>query len=396
MAKRRAVLREILALRESSGGGLGALEDFAASRPELGEAAGVRVYANLGEVRRTSGRDVSLWDRTEPGARLFLGPFARAIDMAGRLDGSLQIEADEISLAVSLDGSALRPESPASVLFAGGLDAREVLAPPPSTIATLRLDRSLLSYLREIDRILPRADAAAVKAGLSTADSLIGRHSLIEDLLPALGEPWDVFVLARDERVASDELWPRIELPAFVLVAPLENERARDLLMRGAFLITLISAGERSRGGKQPFRLRSRRIGGQTLLVARMADWREPTVPPTEYDVSPTLLFTETHAILSSTEDGALDMAGHLDQPMEKISGDLLRVDGAKVAVYLARNHDVIATNTVLNKGVTLREARTEARIFESIARALRLELRATSRQDGTTVFTGSLHRTER
>lgn len=312
-------------------------------------------------------------DRMDAGGRFLLGPAAAAIDASRRVTVTVHAGAS-IRLRVHSDGGA--DGSPLAALLARGGSERTLPAPPPGTGVVLSLDRSLGALLAAPARFLPEAGVAGVDAFLSIADQLDGRTSFVDDLLGGLVEPFHVYLRMPTNAPAAGDL--PLLLPEFAAVAGVADGRVLPILDRMAQLFTLIVNAERAQQNRFPFVTRRLRREGCSGLVAEPVEWRGPGAPPAEAAISPTLLFTDGHVILASTQAMALALQEQIRAGATVAArGDLLALSGAPAAEWIRRNRAVLAMARVLDEG----EGENVSRRFVAAAAALaaavqRLELR--------------------
>ena len=295
----------------------------------------------------------------DPLGRLFTTAWLSVAERATRAQGTLTFGADRIGLRATLDAvaaadpraTATLPEDPAALPPA-----------PEGAFATLRLDRSLGRFLRERDALLSPGEAAQLGGGLAIADALCG-GSFVDDVLGALREPLTLFVVARAERDEGDaDLAPPLDLPSFVVVAPLRDpSAAEDVERRFAHTLGLFVAAasvERARNREHPFRMRRRSEDGVHYHVLEPHEYFGPLPPPVDVTLSPTLAIAAGHAILATTLDGATRAVAALrGGGSTPVSGDRMVVEGAGLAAYLGRNQDLLEIDEILKKGVPPREA---------------------------------------
>ena len=188
-----------------------------------------------------------------------------------------------------------------------------------------------------------------------------------------LTEPLTLMVIARDEEETGWLEMPGIWLPSFVLVAKLDDTRAQGMLERAAGVFAFIINNERAMQRKGPFRLRITRVDGFKLMVARPPDWRGEGKPPLDHALSPTLLFTDGHVILSSTIDGAVAVARGLGSASGRaVSGDYIELDGEEVAAYIDKNIGALTLNKVFEEGLSEAEADEQFANFALFSRVIK------------------------
>ncbi len=372
--------------RDAEGRTLADRTGFSVSRPELEDGASVRLFVDVAALRaRRDGR--SAFERLDPGGRFLLGPLAVVLDRATRLDGLLHVGVDDVAFEAHLDATVLGTE-PAGALLAGGADDRELPPPPEGVLATLALDRSVKGLFGHLDEVLGQAVAVQAKSGLSIANALLG-GSVVDDLLPALGEPPTLFAVRRDVDT-GDGPQPALDLPSLVAVVPLADVGAATEQLVHLFRTTLtVNTIERRRRGQVAFLLRIRRTpDGEKLWVAEPEDWRGPLPIPTALGLSPTLGFGHGHAVIATTRDGAERALRALgsERPGERARGDVLTLEPAAGADYVTRNIASLTLGKVLDEGVSVVAARNELEGFRELLSVFaRAEVAVRPEVDATT-----------
>ena len=368
VADSQSHLGQLLAFRRSGGPSLLADANYRAGRPALRPGRELRVYVDLARIRARTGR--SLWDGSAAFVRLLVGPNAKTLDLASRLDARLVIEDAALRLVGRAD-SDLGGDAVARLRTGA---ARQGPSMPADAAVFLSLDRDLRALLTEPTRFFGRNGAVRVEQFLSKADQFLGGASLLDDLLPDVSMPIDVFVLNGAGGGGEDR--PVVDLPgvAFVFGVAAGSD-ADELLDRAARVLTTIVNTQRLREKKPQVRLRRGRSGAFRYKSIEFADWTGPGRPPTEHGLSPTLLFAGGHGILASTAEAAVRMAESLAAgPQRTLAGDVLQVRGARLAELLARNRSVLITERVLKEGETRQEAANFFRIAESVLKNLDLD----------------------
>lgn len=302
---------------------------------------GLHLHLDLDVLRTEQGDGRKLLDNIDPFGRFIIGPLVAALDASEHIDLVIVPSKDQLLLHAKSAGIG---DSPLADLLAIG-GQRSIPAAPSGTVAFVSLDRSLAALFREMDRVLSEEGAVQAKSFLSIADQILGA-AFDTDLLAKLREPMHFYVI---DMGPGDEYGPKIQLPAFVLVAKLGDARAAEKILRrggqGLFFIVNI---ERGREGKKQLRLRPQKNG----VAVEFPDWEGDSAPPTEYALSPALLFTGEHAILASSKSGAEAMAASLAaKETLQMRGDQWRVFGPELAQVLDRNFEILKLNRILDEG---------------------------------------------
>ncbi len=328
-------------------------------------APGLRLFVDLDALRARDLDRRPLWDRLDPLGRILLGPLAAAIDAAHALDVALSLDASGLALTARVDGSPLAQEPQGDAistrLLASPRAARALPAAPADTIATLALDRGLRALFSDARALFGEAVEAQLRGGLSIADSLLGA-SFVDVFLPSLGEPLTLFVVAQppvDPGLGAD-----VDLPGFVLVAPLHDpKRATTLLRRGLGTLAIASNAERMRQGKLPFTLRSQNDdAGRLRLVFEPVERHGPLPAPVDVTLTPTIALGAKHVVFASTRETADAALRALDAQGDAARAHGDRLDWRPIGVgdYLARNQALAVLDAVLKRGVSTRQASRE------------------------------------
>lgn len=335
--------------------------------------------------------------RALPTARSLLAGF----DGGGRfLFGSLAVALDGAERAqLELDGGdALHLRALVSAGHGGGVWSRlspgrgaprAVLAAPADALGMVALDRSVHALFMNLAALLREPDVVAAQGFLSIADQVDGAAtSFVDDLLGGLRQPWTLYVLpvtpvaAEDERAA-----PRLQLPGFALVAPIDDPEVETILRRMAQLFLVIANAERAQAGKKPFTMRPERGEHGSGFVAEPTPWRGPGEQPVEYGLSPTLLFGHGHVVLGSTQAAATAMlAQAAASATVAIAGDRLTLHGPAAAAAAQQNRGPLVVARMLDEGETPPVAERFWDTFAAIARAMAVELTAQVGVDTTEV----------
>lgn len=314
----------------------------------------------------------------EPGGVLLLGPLQAALQDATNLDFTLDLGADGIRFAATLHGTPLG-RGALSALLPHADQPRRLPPAPEGTLATLSLDRSLAHLIRARDDLLRAGEAAQLGGGLTIADALSG-GSFVDGILAALDEPFTLFLVAHEPQ-ENGALEPRLlDLPGFVLVAPLRDpeDRSAPGLMERAFGNLMLADGARRRQQELPsFVTRKLRGPGDAeMLVGEPIDWRGPEPWPIETTISPTLSIAFGHVVLASTVEGTrralqalCDAASGPEDPAGTVVGDHAELDPAALATMLQRNADLLVFDEVMKKGIAPSKAR---RNFDDLSGVLR------------------------
>lgn len=321
---------------------------------------GLRLFVDLALLHRRRG--TALWEPLDPGARVLLGPWVAALDAASRLDAAVAVGADGVHLHGMIDASPLA-RAPQADLLACGAALRPRLSLPPDTLAVLDLDRSLYGYLTHLDALLPPSAAAQVRSEAANLDLLIGGGSFVDDLLAGLAEPVRLVVVGAPPTPADDgdRPRPRLDLPGIALVAKVETERARTLLIRGFYRLSAVLTGQRVQRHLPPRLAQRVDEDGLHLHVMRGPAFQGVGEPPTGEQIEATLVFGHGHAVLATTPGCARQVLAALACATDAtLCGDAMLLRGAPIADYLRRNQSAMVAGRVLDEG----ESKSEANRF--------------------------------
>ncbi len=320
-------------------------------RQPASSSTGLRLFLDLALLRQRRGS--SLWAALDAGARVLVGPLVAALDTATRLDAEVTVQGDAVCLRGALDATALRAE-PQRHLLACGATPRPTISLPPDALAVVRLDRSLHGYLSNLDALLPPAVAAQVRGEAANLDLIIGGGSFVGELLPGLGEPAELVVVAAATPSADDDALPRprVHLPGVALVVRIDTERARELLTKGFYRLSAILAAQRAQRRLPPRLAQRLDEDGLRLHVMRGIAFQGSGEPPTDEQIEATLLFGASHVVLATTPACAKQVYAALQQTTaDVLVGDEVRLFGPAIAATLHRNHSVLVAGRVLDEG---------------------------------------------
>ncbi len=367
-----AHLREVLEVRRGKRPMLLSRKGFETGRSAFEPGGGIRIWADPKALYGISNNQgTTPWAMADGGTRFLFGPLMQAYSAATRLDGVLRFTADGLAFDVRIDASIMDAQHPARLLLTTA--ERQLLPVPETALGVLSIDRTFTGLFDNLEKLMSEDDAVGAKSFLSTFDQLVGQGSFLDDILRKVTEPLTLMVIARDEEETGWLEMPGIWLPSFVLVAKLDDTRAQGMLERAAGVFAFIINNERAMQRKGPFRLRITRVDGFKLMVARPPDWRGEGKPPLDHALSPTLLFTDGHVILSSTIDGAVAVARGLGSASGRaVSGDYIELDGEEVAAYIDKNIGALTLNKVFEEGLSEAEADEQFANFALFSRVIK------------------------
>ncbi len=347
-------LEKALAFRQGEARSLADLEQFAQYPQAMAADDGLSLYLNLA-------------DRPIPASmKALLGEFSSLHARLLMQDQGLHVQVQVIDARGSkrTQGSA----KPA----AQGL----VLPPAPAdAMLSLSLRSDIRSFLQQADSLLDEDGATKVKTFISQADVLFGRYSLVDDVLPQLGQPMNFYV--SESRVAKGVPQPLMQLPAFTLVIPISDVPTQQLLYRSMRTVVQIANAQRRRLQKVPWVVDIQKAAKPPFQSATLQAWPGSGEPPTEHGLSLTLLFHKGYGVFSSTTDGALRVVQALDQAKSQVfQQDQLLIKGSVLASYLQRNLELLVLDRVLKEGESPERARVIWQLLVAVAEKLQVEVR--------------------
>ena len=364
-------LGALLSFRASGRGSLLSDRGYRRDRAEARPGKSVRFYVNLAALRPGP-----IWPGFDPAARVLFGPLVRSIDRADRIDGRFDIEGDVLLLSGRLDGDLASDPLEPDRLYAVGRATRSVPGMPEGAVACVSLDRDLTEVFEHPDRWLNEDGTREVQTFLSVASLILGAGKEFDaDLLGGLDLPITLFV-ARTEPSEYAER-PRVVLPAFTLVCPVveSSRRFENMLNRALGFLVAVANPERIENKEAPLVVRGGSRDGYRFQSVLYGDWEGPGEPPTEFGLSPSLLFAHDHLILSSTVEGAVEMARSLEKAeVRQVTGDFLKISGAVAADLIDANRRVLSVSRVLDEGERLAEAEFFIDTVAAVLRVLELE----------------------
>lgn len=336
--------------------------------------AAVRVLADLQRLRALP-TSRPLLPGLDGGGRFLFGPLAVAIDASERAQLEL-VGGDALQLRARL--FAGHGGDHWSRLSPTGGQARSMLAPPTGALGMVALDRSLHALFADLQAFLRESDVLAAQGFLSIADQIDGAAtSFVDDLLRGLKQPWTLYLLPAAAIDAEQEpTAPRLRLPGFALVAPIDDPEVETILRRMAQLFVVIANAERAQAGKKPFVLRPERGEHGSGFVAEPTPWRGPGQPPVEYGLSPTLLFGHGHVVLGSTRAAATALLAQAAAgATATLVGDRVTLHGPTLAAAALQNRGPLVVARMLDEGETRSVAERFWDTFVAVAAAISVEL---------------------
>jgi hypothetical protein len=328
---------------------------------------------DLDALRSLPGRRPMALAGLDAGGRLFVGPWASALD--GGATAELTISCDD-ALRIALHVAAAPQEPWRALLAAGG--PRTIPRPPADALAVLALDRSLRTFYQRLADLLAADDVVAAQAALAVLDQVDGRTSFVDDLLGGLQEPLTAYLLP----TPRPEDGPRLLLPGLAVTAAMTDPGVERILQRTFQLLLLIANGERAQRQLKPFVATAVR-GEVHGLCAELLPWRGPGDPPLEHGLSPTLLFGHGHAVLASTRAAAEQLMQVIASgAAATVDGDLLELRGPAIAAAIAANRAPLELARMLDEGEDEVAARRFFDVLLAVTQSLH-SLRVTARQDG-------------
>jgi hypothetical protein len=346
-----------------------ATQSFASrwAKVDFGAPAAVRAVVDLAAVRVLAGAGAARFDALDGVGRFVLGPVVHALEHGAWLRLAAT-GGDRLTVTASVDASVRG--TPFGALLADAA-AGPAVSLGDDGLASLRLDRSVLTLLRDPERFLAPESVQAARGFLSIADALDGaRTSFLDDLLGGLGEPFELYVLP--VAATDDGPAPPLQLPGFAVAAPLRKPATEPILLRAAQAILLIANGERAQQYKLPFTARMQHSEHGRGFVAEAPAWRGPGAPPIEQGLSPTLWCENGMVVLASTRAAADATIARVRADAPARAGDQLVLRGPAIAQWLAANRRPFELARMLDEG----EDRAAASLFVDTAVAITAAVR--------------------
>lgn len=307
--------------------------DWQRSREAIGENEGLWALVDVAALRKeTTDIDWPALDglgrRTE--GLLTLGAPLALLPRCERLRLGLRVDADGLWLC--LDGEG--PTTIASDLLPKGPAPAAPLAERTGNLIGALLHRDLGTLAERRGELLERDSLGAFSSALTELEPFFGSLRLGEDVLPRLGDWWEIAV--REVPFAADER-PELPLPGALLSIGLPDDRRLAEAIEAAFQSAVaISNVEGAQEGRAPLLLNVRQHNGHSYSLARPLSLAPGEPRDLRFNLVPAMavwqnrLLVASHAALIEEALDGLD-GGLSGSPG---SGEHLRVDGAALAAW--------------------------------------------------------------
>lgn len=335
-------------------------------------------------------RQGSIPDRPDPFGSFLISTVMPLIESARFAELELRIGASDIQVQGRFDSTATAI-APWRGLIGHGEEGYAPPPAPPGTALALSLDRDLHGLFTQVEQLFDEAEQLELSTGISQIETLMGKGSLVDDVLPQIGAPWTLFVTAPPpvEPPATIGDSPTT-LPGFALVVP-SGKGAHSLLQRTFQVLTIVTFQERRRDDQLPFSSHRRADEqGVTQMTAEPRPWRGPNPTPVEGQLVPTLTQVGGFSILASHRSLARQIGDSIrnDGPQRQVTGDRLELSLEPIVAWLREHESLLATNEVLDKGLTFEKAIEDQLAFRKLLGLFeRLGLALEPRADHTALF---------
>ena len=360
------VLRRALDLRSSGAGSLADRAAYKGAREAVGKDAVAMVFMDLEQLRMAPGFLNSLDEKNQnPLAALLLAGITGPLRSAPWLALGVYVEGGALSIRSFIGGDSGAETAAAYARAPIGTNGLEPNLLVPRQIAALSLYRDLAGFYGAKDTLFPQRTS-----GLIFFENMMGifftGKNLTDEVL-AQTTPRVRLVVARQEYDPAIGN-PEPQLPAFAVVFELRKPQDFGEVVEEAWQKALglinFTRGQKALPGLILDRTNHH---GAPVTVARFSAKDAPDRKHLDmrFNFRPSLALVQGHAILSSTDQLAYDIADALGQkpaiepgvPASGGSHSQLRLGGRELETVLKANRTALVQGKMLEEGKTQAEA---------------------------------------
>ncbi len=308
-----------------------------------------------------------------PGAEMLVGGVIDAFKEATYVTATAEVSQEHITIAAAMPQSRDKPGVRRQFYFAPS-EGAGAAAPlqVPGTVLTLTTYRDVAKFWQAAGDMFGEDVMARFNKADSDLTLFFSGRSFSDEILPEIG-PRFRFVLAR-QRFPEDGPQPAIKLPAGALVMELAKGHQLSRRLKIAFqnLVALGNLGAGQQGLPQLDLNHRQKDGAQITSAVYDASYPRdnPGPIPLVYNFSPTLITTEGHAILASSQQVALDALQSLakaDGPTHVPENTLLQISPQAGSTLVQDNREPLIAQNMLENGHTRDEAVGEVDLLSQL-----------------------------
>jgi hypothetical protein len=347
--------------------GLAGDADFAAAAAERSPAHFAWAWTDLAGIERIQneaekGEGIAKLRAmvAEPAAQALLGPCASAMGTAAALTLAIDVEREDVGLALRAHGVDAQATE---ALMPGQRDgAPPALAPTPRDVASAALYRDYAAFFQRRAHLFATDKLPALAKATSDLAPIVGGLDIGSDVLPGVS-PW-LRVVAREIEFDAAER-PEIPLPAAALLAEVDDVERTGALLVSAFqtAIGLVNVN-RGQQAKSPMVMTLELVGGVPMTSARFLAPREGEGVDAIHNLAPACALAGRTFVVGTHAKLVAEIVRELaaGETRAEPSADRLWIRGPALARVVEANFDALAAKAVLEEGKTREKAEADLR----------------------------------